>query len=109
MNEETKEEIKTPLSEKYPHDINWFIEKGLPPSSIMPKEYYDEMEAKGEPEEKPEGETPEGEEPEEPEEIDELLKKTRDELNMMAGEKGLNPDNYANKEEIAKVILEAKE
>lgn len=53
--------------------------------------------------EKPEGETSEGK----PE--DELLKKTRDELNALAEEKGLTPGDYHNKEEIAKAILEVEE
>ena len=83
----------------YPH--------AQPPECIACGEKIEDLPE--EPAEKPEGETPEGEEPEEPEEIDELLKKTREELNMIAEEKELDPGDYANKEEIAKAILEAEE
>lgn len=93
------------LMDKYPFNPDWFVEKGLPVCSVMPNEYYEEMEAKESEGEKPE-EKPEGEEPKE---IDELLKKSRDELNALAEEKGLDPGDYHNKEEIVKAILEAEE
>ena len=57
--------------------------------------------------------TPEEQVEEKPEEKSEeeskLLKLTRSELNDMAEEKGLDPDDYHNKEEVAKAILADEE
>jgi len=53
-------------------------------------------------------EKPEEKSEEEPEDIDDLLKKTRGELNVLAEEKGLDPSDYHNKEEVAKAILESE-
>ena len=95
--EETKEEMvwipDPPVCPKcgYPH--------AQPPECVACGQKLKEKPE--EPEEKPEGETSEGK----PE--DELLKKSRDELNALADEKGLDHDDYRNKEEIAKAILES--
>jgi len=45
---------------------------------------------------------------EEPEDINKLLKLTRKELNDMAEEKGLDPGDYHNKDEVAKALLESE-
>lgn len=107
VDEEIKEKVWDPGFPKcpkcgYPH--------AQPPKCIHCGQKLVEKEEPEEPE-KPEGETPEGEEPEgEPEEkpegLDELLKKTRDELNALAEEKGLTPGDYHNKEELVKALSE---
>lgn len=99
MKEEEKEELiwdpERPICPKcgYPH--------AGPPECKACGQKLVEKEPE-EPEEKTEGETSEGEKPE-----DELLKKTRDELNALADEKGLDHGDYHNKEEIVKAILES--
>ena len=60
-----------------------------------------EEQVKEKPEEKPG-------KPEEPEDINKLLKLTRKELNDMAEEKGLDPGDYHNKDEVSKALLESE-
>lgn len=76
-------------------------ERGLTPSDYRTKEEVAKA-IVGKPMEPKEPEKPEGKEPEG---NDELLKKSRDELNTIAEEKGLDPGEYHNKEELAKAIL----
>ncbi|GAI25472.1 unnamed protein product [marine sediment metagenome] len=104
VDEETKEKVWNPGFPKCP---KCGYPEAQPPKCISCGQKLVEAEEPEKPEEPetPEGGTPEGEKPEEPE-LDELLKKTRDELNALAEEKGLNSGDYHNKEEIAKAISE---
>lgn len=86
---------------KIPIKDVWKIRQFPPP--LLEKMKSEEEKAKAELE--AEGETPEGEKPEEPE-LDELSKKSREELDTIATEKGIDPGEYPKKKELAKAISE---
>lgn len=123
VDEETKEEKEEMIWDPgFPKCPKCGYPRAQPPKCIscgqklVEEEEPEKPEGEEEPEkpekpeesDKPEGEKPE-EKPDEPEDLDELMGKTREELDAIATEKGLDPSDYANKEEITKAILETEE
>lgn len=87
-------------------------ERGLNPSDYpnieeLAKAIEEKPMEPGEPE-KPEGEKPEGEEPEESKEMGRLLRKSREELDTIATEKGLDLREHHSKKEVAEAILKSE-